>query len=281
MFSRRRYEGAVRELEDDEAVSADTPRDELLRGACRGSSTHKLSTDAQLEAATLAEARAGKELSEKARRIAMETRETGVAAATELRAQTDQLQRTIGQVERLHDNLDEIQKNVYKLKTPKVKRMFRRGPKIRKELRGVGPSREEATERDNLLARGIGALDLDAGVGNMYAKAVQSDGRGKRFTLFGGRGSRRGAEKDAPVDATQIDEDYSHHTDAVQHVLREQDEDFDVIAGVANDLVELSKAMNTELKVQGPLLDEVIDGATAGKWRLDEQHAKLTGKKRK
>lgn len=150
----------------------------------------------------------------------------------------------VGNVETLHENMDGIQKNVYKLKTPKLKRMFQRGPKSRQGMRSVGSSREVATERDKQLANGV-ALDLDADIGQMGAKAPHPDSNWKRNALLSGHGGRRGADEEVLIDGTQISEDYSHHSDAVQRLLMEQDEDLDVIAGVAKDIMELSKAMRT------------------------------------
>lgn len=237
MFSRKKRVAQVRELDDDEdLLVAPPPMPE--------------SEVAQREAA-LKEVRAGKKATESALRTALQARETGVETAGTLRDQTAQLERMNEDTEYIHNTLDVADQHIWKIETPRIKRIFRCAPKGGQALKHVKPGRREQEERNEYRDEGVGTA---------------------RARLLAGR--------TAPGGVREIQDDYSEYDVEVAEVMKAQDNDLDRIGDAVGDLEMLSKGMNNELKLQEELLDQVHAGADATNQRLDAMGRKMRGKKR-
>jgi Snare region anchored in the vesicle membrane C-terminus len=106
-------------------------------------------TSNELQALALSEAQVGHESTSRARRMALETRELGVATATTMKSQTEQLERMGNKIEEVHDNLDKSERLIDKMSNPKIARMFQR-----KKTTGKGLHQVRAGKKENANANG-------------------------------------------------------------------------------------------------------------------------------
>ena len=247
----------------------DAKRDELFAGASSSGSSHQTqlqsqATVEQLEAEALREARAGKESTTRALRLATEARETGVQTAAQLSEQTKQLERMGEEIEVVHDYLDKSERIIDKMSKPKIVRMFQRKKTGGKGLDKVKANKKERGHREELRQGGVETLNIEGMQDGRNAREVEearamaelneADKDEKKRKLFG----RKNAEKKG-IAVRDIENDYSQYSEGVANAMKEQDKDLDQIGDMLGDMKALAGAMNNELKLQEQLIDEVQD----------------------
>ncbi len=261
MFRKKKL-GGVTVLDEQDAR-----REELFAGASVGGGGAPVQAGAtvgQLEAEALREARAGKESTTRALKLATEARETGVQTAAQLAAQTKQLERMGDEIEVVHDYLDKSERIIDKMSKPKIVRMFQRKKAGGKGLDKVKAGRKERGQREELREGGVDALNIEGMQDGRNAREVEearamaelsdSEKEEKKRKLFG----RKNAEKKGTA-VRDIENDYSHYSEGVATAMKEQDKDLDQIGDMLGDMKALANAMNNELKLQETLIDEVQD----------------------
>jgi methyl-accepting chemotaxis protein len=217
-------------------------------------------TASELEALALSSAQAGHESTGRALKMALETREIGVATATTMKAQTEQLERMGQNIEEVHDYLDKSERIIDKMSKPKIVRMFQRKKPAGKGLDKARAGKKETAERERLKEGGLGGVDLDGMAGG--GSDEDDGGREELLTVTGvTKKGRLGKGKAAasPQSARGVQEDYSQYSSGVATVMRKQDKDLDQISDALGDLKALADGMNSELGYQERLIDEVQD----------------------
>jgi methyl-accepting chemotaxis protein len=244
----------------DDLGLSDARRDDLTEGDI------EQMTASELEALALSQAQAGHESTGRALKMALETREIGVATATTMKAQTEQLERMGENIEEVHDYLDKSERIIDKMSKPKIVRMFQRKKPTGKGLDKVRAGKKENAEREQYKARGLGAVDLDGmggGDGDGDGDGGGDDGGREELLSVTGvsKKGRLGRSKAVapPQSARGVREDYSQYTPGVASVMRKQDEDLDQVSDALGDLKALADGMNSELEYQGRLIEEVQD----------------------
>lgn len=284
MFKKKKV-GSVQVYEDDEDVSnygrssrggGGDDFDDLglsdARGGESGGRDLEQMTAGELEMLALSEAQSGQESTGRALKMALETREIGVATATTMKAQTEQLERMGENIEEVHDYLDKSERIIDKMSRPKIARMFHRKKASGKGLDKVRAGKKETAEREQLKERGLGAVDLDGMGGG--GDDDDEGGREELLAVTGVKKGRRGKKTEAPGQSARgVQEDYSQYTSGVASVMRDQDKDLDQISDALGDLKSLADGMNSELSYQGQLIEEVQD-FTDETSRRTKEHAR-------
>lgn len=267
MFRKKKNVGTVQVYEDDEeATSArgggggedfdDLGLDDARRDEAGEKDVDQM-TAGELEALALSEARSGKESTGRALKMALETREIGVATATTMKEQTEQLERMGENIEEVHDYLDKSERIIDKMSKPKLVRMFQRKKPAGKGLEKARAGKKETAEREHLKAGGLDAVDLEAMGGG---GDDGDDDREELLTVTSAKKGRRGKKTaGSPQSARGVQEDYSQYTTGVASAMREQDKDLDLISDALGDMKALADGMNKELTYQGKLIEEVQD----------------------
>lgn len=272
-------------LEDDAPNPVTSAYDELLNNPRDEGPTEEqiesMSAE-QLQQVIEGSAQAGKESTARALKIAVETREIGVATAETMQQQTAQLERMQDDLEVVHDHLDKAEGTIEKMTTNKLVRMLRFNKGKGRTADKKKTSRKEEEEREELRAKGLESVDIRElqrrnnegtmtmeelqrnqllGSGSSTSKPPpadesddQSSGSKNRLRLFGGRKKSDGEKR---VGTREIKEDYSGYSGNVASVLRQQDDDLDKIGDVVGDLNRMAVAMNNELDYQNGLIDDV------------------------
>lgn len=218
-------------------------------------------TAAELEELALASAREGKDGTQRALNLALETRQIGVNTAQTLKAQTEQLEHMGEDIEIVHNYLDKSEKIIDKMSKPKIVRMFRGKKGGGKGLDKVRGNKKDMAEREELRGKGLHGMDLDGMAGG---DDDDDDGEGDREELFevqDHKKSKKGKSKGpkSPRSAREVHEDYSQYSSGVASAMREQDEDLDQISDALADMKALADGMNNELNYQEKLIAEVQD----------------------
>lgn len=260
---------------------ADARRDLLAGATAAGAQQQQVQQQslAQLEAAALAEAQSGKDSTRRALKLATEARETGVATAQSLSAQTKQLEGMAGEIEVVHDYLDKSERIIDKMSKPKIARMFQRKKPTGKGLDKVKAGRKELAARGDLRDTGVDGIDID-GIASGATSREREEARElernelleaseKKRGLFG-KGKHKGNSS-----VREIEEDYSHYSEGVANVMKEQDKDLDQIGDALSDMKSLANAMNNELKLQDELIDEVQEFTSATRKRTQANAKKV------
>lgn len=272
MFGRKKYKGSVQIVDDDEYIDL-VGRDDRaeLRNEPAGSSDANGvdNTATELRGLQLREAEKGKQETERALRQALEARDLGASTAKQLDSQTEQLEKNSRDLAYTHEKLDEAEAVLYRMKTPKILRAFRRKPKSGKGLKEVKVGRKDTKKRDELRRKGTSSIDIDGfdAPGSENDELSSSDrdeddfreeeekgGRSKRKKLFGRKG-----EASTVVSPQLINKDYSEYDEPVRQVLRDQDKNLDLISQVIKDTNQLAQAMGHEIDLQAGLIDQVQD----------------------
>jgi len=243
MFGRKKYKGSVQIVgDDDDLVGRDDYTESNSEHVGSSDMNGVDSTTMELRGMQLREAEKGKLETERALRQALETRELGVETAKKLDSQTEQLEKNSRDLAYTHEKLDQAENVIFKMKTPKMLRRFRRKPKSGKGLKEAKVGRKETKRRDELRRKGTSSITVDG----------YNDGdSGDENEL-----STSGEDEDAPH---MIREDYSEYDEPVRQVLLDQDKNLDLISQVIKDTNELAQAMGNELDLQGGLIDQVND----------------------
>lgn len=270
MFSRKKYTGNVRILEDDDQLDRSTLFEGKTQTTYVRDSEH---TNEELNDALLREAQFGKLETERALRSVIEARDTGKEVAISLHTQTKQLEKNSEELSNIHDKLDEAELLVHKIKTPKLLRMFRRKPKSGRGLKNTDITRAEKKEREKLREKGVQSINLPAD----EAGAEINDDEGERKDILGREteSKRRNLfgrdKKPKPTtNIRDIHEDYSEYEEPVRNALIDQDKNLEVISDVVRETSELAKAMSHEIALQEGLIDQVQSEVHATKERTSK-----------
>lgn len=282
MFRSKKKNAGVTVLDDDGGASGDNDsnRDALFAGAngAGRSSRSPLSAQEhaqsveQLEAEALREARAGKESTTRALRLATEARETGVQTAAQLSAQTKQLEKMGEDIEVVHDYLDKSERIIDKMSKPKIVRMFQRQKKGGKGLDKVKASKKENKARDELRGAGVDGLDVDRmQAGEAHITRVTDAKEEEKRGLFGKKKSegRKGVR--------EIENDYSQYSSGIAEVMRDQDKDLDQIGDMLTDMKALAVGIDNELQLQDGLIHEVQNFTDETRKRTQANAKKVRG----
>jgi len=203
MFGRKKYKGSVQIVgDDDDLVGRDDYTESNSEHVGSSDMNGVDSTTMELRGMQLREAEKGKLETERALRQALETRELGVETAKKLDSQTEQLEKNSRDLAYTHEKLDQAENVIFKMKTPKMLRRFRRKPKSGKGLKEAKVGRKETKRRDELRRKGTSSItvdgynDGDSGDENeLSTSGEDEDGqeeqvgrRSKRKQLFGRKG---------------------------------------------------------------------------------------------
>lgn len=275
MFRKKKNVGNVTVFEEEARAddAADDTFDDLGLAERRRESVDAAELDGmtavQLEALAVASANAGKDGTGRALVLAREAREVGIGTAGMLKDQTAQLEKMGDDIEVVHDYLDKSERIIDKMSKPKIVRMFQRKKPVGKGLNKVRGSKKEVEAREAMKKNGVDALDMEKMAGSSKDGLDMEDLA--REELFSGatpvadvkgRKSRFGRPSKAPqvpVNSRDIKEDYSHYTEGVATVMRQQDDDLDEISDALADMQSLATAMGQELTYQDKLITEVQD----------------------
>lgn len=279
MFRNKKKYGGVTVLEDGDAARRD-----LLSGATATASTRSSNGQslAELEAQALAEAQSGKDSTRRALKLATEARETGASTAQMLHEQTQQLENMAGEIEVVHDYLDKSERIIDKMSKPKLVRMFQRKKPTGRGLDKVKAGKKERAARDGMRDAGVAGIDIDGIASGACAREREDERERERLELLEAAEKKRGGlfgknkTSKANVGVREINEDYSHYSEGVAVVMREQDKDLDQIGDALADMKDLANAMNAELKLQDDLINEVQDFTSETRKRTKDNAAKIT-----
>lgn len=215
----------------------------------------------QLENAALSTVNEGKEATGRALRLALEARDIGANTATQMKGQTEQLEKMADDIEVVHDCLDKSEHIIDKMSKPKILRLFQKKKQMGKGLDKVRAGKGEIEERERRRDMGLGAIDL-GNIGSEDDVDIDND----REELFDGitvtdhkpRGfGFRKKKSPAQVRIRAVRDNYSDYSKPVADVIRQQDEDLDQISNVLGDMKNLAGAMHNELEYQNAIITEV------------------------
>jgi len=163
-------------------------------------------------------------------------------------------------------------RQVRKLTTNKLQRIFSYGNKKGKGLDKQKPSKKTRIERDRLQEQGVERLNIDdEGKLNLTEEEIRR--RRKRDKVM--RKNSNNNNNMRPKGTRHIKNDHSGYSKEVREILEEQDDDLDNIGDLLAETNAMANAMNNEIMLQDELINDTRAYTEESNRRINENRRKL------
>lgn len=261
-------------------------------------------TREQVTRLAVANAQAGREATRRALAMAAETRDIGAKTTETLGAQTAQLEKMGDDFDAVHGYLDQSEKVIEKMRKPKLIRMLQgKGwrsnggtssanvsvissspgnakDEYYKDLKRNGchsvKYSQEAQKYGTRKAGIVSMGDIEGDGGSSDDDGDSDVDKSASFKLSAGsfnigklmKGGKKGkGEGNVVISTRKIHDDYEEFDPEVGDILKEQDEDLDLISDSLTDMKRMAVAMNNELQYQGHLVNSIQDATVSASER--------------